>query len=122
MIYVGIALVILVMICIIWSYSLANSDPELLWDWNTLDVDKVLDEPFPDDFLWGSATAAHQVEGGNDKNNWYWWEHQVDKKGNPRIHGGQKSGSAAEHWTRYPEDIKMMSSPLSGSITILNSI
>lgn len=105
----NIIIVVLVIIYVGYSYSLANKDPELLWDWDSLDVDAVLDEPFPEDFLWGSATAAHQVEGGNDKNNWYWWEHQVDKKGNPRIHGGQKSGAAAEHWTRYPEDLKIMS-------------
>jgi beta-glucosidase/6-phospho-beta-glucosidase/beta-galactosidase len=30
---------------------------------------------FPDGFLWGSATAAHQVEGGNVNNDWWAWEH-----------------------------------------------
>ncbi|MEC7984212.1 MAG: family 1 glycosylhydrolase, partial [Myxococcota bacterium] len=60
----------------------------------------------------GTATAAHQVEGGNDNNNWYWWESQVDKKGNPRIARNQKSGKACEYWTRYPEDIARMKDEL----------
>ena len=83
-------LLVLCIISMIISIRIAAQDPELLWDWKNLDVDSVLAEPFPKDFLWGSATAAHQVEGGNDKNNWFWWEHQVDAKGKPRIHGGQK--------------------------------
>ena len=30
---------------------------------------------FPDGFLWGTATAAHQVEGGNWNNDWWQFEH-----------------------------------------------
>ena len=30
---------------------------------------------FPDGFLWGTATAAHQVEGGNWNSDWWAWEH-----------------------------------------------
>ena len=30
---------------------------------------------FPGGFLWGSATAAHQVEGGNTNSDWWQWEH-----------------------------------------------
>ena len=26
---------------------------------------------FPDGFLWGAATAAHQVEGNNVNSNWW---------------------------------------------------
>ncbi|MFQ5593687.1 MAG: glycoside hydrolase family 1 protein [Anaerolineae bacterium] len=36
---------------------------------------------FPNGFLWGTATAAHQVEGGNFNNDWWAWEqagHIVD--------------------------------------------
>ena len=29
---------------------------------------------FPRGFVWGTATAAHQVEGGNTNNQWYAWE------------------------------------------------
>ena len=30
---------------------------------------------FPEGFLWGTATAAHQIEGGNVNNDWWEWEH-----------------------------------------------
>ena len=30
---------------------------------------------FPDGFRWGTATAAHQIEGGNWNNDWWAWEH-----------------------------------------------
>ena len=30
---------------------------------------------FPDRFLWGTATAAHQIEGGNVNNDWWEFEH-----------------------------------------------
>ena len=47
--------------------TLHRRHPELLWDWSTIDTTKTT---FPSDFLWGTATAAHQVEGGNTGNNW----------------------------------------------------
>ena len=31
---------------------------------------------FPSGFLWGAATAAHQVEGNNLNNDWWAWEQQ----------------------------------------------
>ena len=82
---------------------------ELQWDWSQIDLSEAC---FPSDFLWGAATAAHQVEGGNDNNNWARWETQTDKKGRPRIHGGQRSGAACEHYQRYPEDFRRMKEDL----------
>ena len=58
--------------------------------------------------MWGTATAAHQVEGNNTKNNWYAWEHQKDSNGKSRIHNNDKSGLAADHWNRYRQDIGLM--------------
>jgi len=58
--------------------------------------------------MWGTATAAHQVEGNNTNNNWYRFEHQKDSSGKPRIHNNDKSGLAADHWNRYKEDIDLM--------------
>ena len=55
----------------------------------------------------GNCHVAHQVEG-NTNNNWYQWEQEVDNYNQPRIHNGEKSGLAADHWNRYPEDIKLM--------------
>ena len=34
---------------------------------------------FPAGFLWGTATASHQVEGQNTNNNWHAWEHTPGK-------------------------------------------
>jgi len=55
---------------------------------------------FPRGFLWGTATAAHQVEGNNTNNNWWAWEQQEG-----RIVEGQKSGLACDWWGgRWKED------------------
>ena len=58
--------------------------------------------------MWGTATAAHQVEGNNTNNNWYAWEHQKDSNGKSRIHNNDKSGIAANHWNLYRDDISLM--------------
>ncbi len=79
-----------------------------------------LKNKFPEDFLWGSATSAHQVEGGN-KNSWSEWE----KKNAERLakEAGDKwkkwqqekfpemfelenyiSEKACDHYNRYEED------------------
>jgi beta-glucosidase len=55
---------------------------------------------FPRGFLWGTATAAHQVEGNNTNNNWWAWEQQPG-----RILEGHKSGLACDWWGgRWRED------------------
>ncbi|HEX7620642.1 MAG TPA: family 1 glycosylhydrolase [Anaerolineales bacterium] len=52
---------------------------------------------FPKGFLWGTATASHQVEGGNTNNNWYKWEQEG--------HTEHKSGLASDWWGgRWKED------------------
>jgi beta-glucosidase len=56
---------------------------------------------FPRGFLWGTATAAHQVEGNNTNNNWWTWEQQEG-----RILHGHKSGLACDWWGgRWKEDL-----------------
>ncbi len=56
---------------------------------------------FPKGFLWGTATAAHQVEGQNDNNNWFAWENDPG-----RIFQGQKAGLACDWWNgRWKEDL-----------------
>ncbi len=57
---------------------------------------------FPSDFLWGTATAAHQVEGGNFNNDWWDWE---------QVPGRVKKGHScrvANDWYggRYQEDFQ----------------
>ena len=55
---------------------------------------------FPNGFLWGTATAAHQVEGRNQNNTWYAWEQEEG-----RIIEDQKSGLACDWWGgRWRED------------------
>ncbi len=56
---------------------------------------------FPNGFLWGTATAAHQVEGNNTNNNWYAWEQEGG-----RIKNGDTSGLACDWWGgRWREDL-----------------
>lgn len=57
---------------------------------------------FPKNFLWGSATAAHQVEGLN-VNSDSWVEEYIE--GSPFV---EPSGDAIDHYHRYREDIKLL--------------
>ncbi len=57
---------------------------------------------FPDGFRWGTATAAHQVEGGNTNNDWWAWEHA---DGTPCL---ESSGDACDQWNRYATDIALL--------------
>lgn len=59
---------------------------------------------FPDDFLWGSATAAHQVEGGNTNNDWWDFEHD------PATAARESSGDGIDHYHRYAEDFALLAS------------
>ena len=57
---------------------------------------------FPDGFVWGTATAAHQVEGGNWNNDWWAWEHA------PNTVCAEPSGDAVDHWHRYEQDLDLL--------------
>jgi beta-glucosidase len=54
---------------------------------------------FPEGFLWGAATSAHQVEGGNTRNDWWRFEQRPGA-----IRGGRGSGDACRHYERFDED------------------
>lgn len=58
---------------------------------------------FPNGFLWGSATSAHQVEGWNDNNDWWQWEHRAGT-----IADGQLSGRSTDHYHRFKEDFDIV--------------
>ncbi len=60
---------------------------------------------FPAAFLWGTATAAHQVEGGNRWNDWWRWEHRAAD-----IPAMLQSGEACRHWDRYDADFALAAS------------
>ena len=84
---------------------LSQTNPDVKWQWDSINTSDI---HFPSNFAWGTATAAHQVEGNNTNNNWYEWERSVDDGGISRIHNNDRSGLAADHWNRYPEDIILM--------------
>lgn len=81
---------------------------------------------FPNDFLWGASTSAHQVEGGNH-NQWTVWElanaaelakkaekkyshmpswDQIKKQA--REPSNYVSGKGVDHYNRYEEDFKLL--------------
>ncbi|HXL78651.1 MAG TPA: glycoside hydrolase family 1 protein [Candidatus Eisenbacteria bacterium] len=58
---------------------------------------------FPEGFLWGTASAAHQVEG--DNRNCDWWEFEQQPG---RIANGDTSGIANDNYHRYREDSALL--------------
>jgi beta-glucosidase len=57
---------------------------------------------FPKGFLWGTATAAHQVEGNNLNSDVWALEHIP---GSPYV---EPSGDACDHYHRYRQDIALL--------------
>jgi len=57
---------------------------------------------FPDGFLWGVATAAHQVEGANVSSDAWLMEHL------PGSMYREPSGDAVDFYHRYPDDIAVV--------------
>lgn len=62
------------------------------------------DYVFPQGFLWGAATAAHQVEGNNVNSDVWLLEHL------PHTVFAEPSGDACDHYHRYREDIALLAS------------
>lgn len=58
---------------------------------------------FPPGFLWGTASAAHQVEGDNCNNQWWAFEQQPGA-----IWHGDKSGLACDWWANAEADFDRM--------------
>ena len=59
-------------------------------------------ELFPRGFLWGCATAAHQVEGNNVNSDLWMLEHL------PQSMFKEPSGDACDHYHLYREDIALL--------------
>ncbi len=57
---------------------------------------------FPKGFLWGTATAAHQVEGGNINSDYWMLEHL------PVTAFVEPSGDTCDQYHRYREDVAML--------------
>jgi len=58
---------------------------------------------FPRHFMFGAATAATQVEGGDTNNTWYEW---AQKEG--RIKNGGSPLRGTDQWNRWREDFDLM--------------
>jgi beta-glucosidase len=58
---------------------------------------------FPEKFLWGASTSAHQVEGNNIYSDWWSWEqkHQPEN---------MRSGIACDQYHRYESDFDLAKS------------
>ncbi|WP_063773385.1 glycoside hydrolase family 1 protein, partial [Streptacidiphilus jiangxiensis] len=66
------------------------------------------DRQFPPGFLWGTATAAYQIEGaaaedGRSPSIWDTFSHTPGK-----VVGGDTGDVAADHYRRRPEDVELM--------------
>jgi beta-glucosidase len=57
---------------------------------------------FPKGFLWGTATAAHQIEGDNANCDWWAWERM------PGTNCREPSGNAIDGYTRHVADSKLI--------------
>ncbi|MGH9261738.1 MAG: family 1 glycosylhydrolase, partial [Acidimicrobiales bacterium] len=67
-----------------------------------MSTDSTIDGAFPDGFVWGTATAAHQIEGGNWNNDWWTWEHD------PASPCAEPSGDACDSWNRWEDDVALV--------------
>ena len=88
------ALILISIYCILivilrWSF------PEKHLNWESINLEKL---EFPSEFMWGVATASHQIEG-NNKNNWS--EFESNKK-------LELSGIACDHWNRWESDFDLI--------------
>jgi len=57
---------------------------------------------FPKNFLWGTATAAHQVEGGNIASDFWLMENMRESL------FAEPSGDACDHYHLYAQDIALL--------------
>jgi beta-glucosidase len=61
---------------------------------------------FPDGFLWGTATASFQIEGGISERGWCIWDDFCRWPG--RVYEGHTGDVADGHYHRYREDVALM--------------
>lgn len=97
----GVLIVINGAFCLYFSIT----DPNPRWNWSNINTDDI---HFPQNFLWGAATSAYQIEGGLTKNTWYEWERTTKERGLPRIARGETAGMAANHYKLYKEDVQLI--------------
>ncbi len=64
-------------------------------------------QPFPDGFLWGTASSAYQTEGGNLNTDWYRMETEEMKLPPEKRRIKEPCGDACDSWNRYEEDFNL---------------
>jgi beta-glucosidase len=67
-----------------------------------------LAERFPPDFVWGTATASYQIEGGvrDDGRGESIWDRFSHTPG--KVHAGDTGDVACDHYHRWSEDVALM--------------
>ena len=70
-------------------------------------------EQLGDDFTWGVATAAFQIEGsptadGKGPSIWDTFTHRQDKHGTTPIKDGSNADVATDSYRRYPQDVALV--------------
>jgi len=61
----------------------------------------------PPGFLFGAATSAYQIEGGNH-NDWTEWEKGRYPDGTPHVEGGASAARAADSWNLWRADLSAL--------------
>ncbi len=63
---------------------------------------------FPDDFIWGTATSAYQIEGGStaDGKGPSIWDNFCQLPG--KVYQNQNGNKACDHYHRFREDVQLM--------------
>ncbi|WP_261718347.1 GH1 family beta-glucosidase [Streptomyces sp. FZ201] len=61
---------------------------------------------FPDGFLWGVSTSAHQIEGAAELRERSVWDEFTDRPG--RVKDGSTAAVACDHYHRYREDVALL--------------
>jgi beta-glucosidase len=64
--------------------------------------------PFPEDFVWGVATAAYQIEGAVEEGGRGLSIWDTFSRAPGRVKNGDTGDVADDHYHRYPEDIAIM--------------
>ncbi|MGA7835446.1 MAG: family 1 glycosylhydrolase [Acidimicrobiales bacterium] len=59
---------------------------------------------FPAEFLWGTATSAYQIEGGNENSDWAHFERTAGTR------AAEPCRDACDSWNRYREDLDIVHS------------
>lgn len=94
-----------VLLCLVFPFSAtaqSNQLPNFFesgWTYHTVTVNEWdMTGSFPEGFMWGTAIAAHQVEGNNTNNDWWDFEQT-------NINVAYKSGIASDHFRTAPREI-----------------